>query len=292
MSALERHLATGLTTVCRCWAVVRRDGETLGFTDHDLPIAFDGIDFRADAGLTARALSQTTGLSVDNTETVGALSDDAITEADITAGRYDGAEVRAWLVNWCDVAQRQLQFRGTIGELRRAGGAFQADLRGLTEALNHPQGRVYQTPCAAILGDGRCRFDLGQTGFSMSRAVETVETESVFSFAGFTESDAGWFARGRLRVMSGAAEGLVGVIKRDGFVGGVRRIELWQRLGGVVAAGDMLRLEAGCDKRAETCKKKFSNFINFQGFPNVPGEDWLVSVPTKSGANTGGSLRG
>ena len=75
-------------------------------------------------------MQQSTGLSVDNTEALGALSDAAIREADIEAGRYDGAEVRAWLVNWADVSARQLQFRGSIGELRRAGGAFEAELRG------------------------------------------------------------------------------------------------------------------------------------------------------------------
>jgi hypothetical protein len=32
----------------------------------------------------------------------------------------------------------------------------------------------------------------------------------------------------------------------------------------------MLRLEAGCDKRAETCRLKFGNFLNFRGFPAFP----------------------
>ena len=32
---LFAHLATGDTTVCRCWAVHRRDGRRFGFTDHD-----------------------------------------------------------------------------------------------------------------------------------------------------------------------------------------------------------------------------------------------------------------
>ncbi len=42
---------------------------------------------------------------------------------------------------------------------------------------------------------------------------------------------------------------------------------------------DLLRLEAGCDKRAVTCRYKFDNFVNFQGFPHIPGDDWLVAGP-------------
>ncbi|MFO1165791.1 MAG: DUF2163 domain-containing protein [Paracoccus sp. (in: a-proteobacteria)] len=54
----------------------------LGFTDHDRGLSFEGIEFRPDAGLSARAVVQGSGLSVDNTEAAGALSDSAITEID------------------------------------------------------------------------------------------------------------------------------------------------------------------------------------------------------------------
>ncbi|QEE35882.1 DUF2163 domain-containing protein [Octadecabacter sp. SW4] len=292
MTALLEHLASGLTTVCRCWAVVRRDGVTFGFTDHDRALDFDGISFRPDAGMSARAIATGTGLAVDNTEAMGVLSDSAITEADIDAGRFDGAEVRAWLVNWRDVTARMLRFRGTIGELRRVGGAFHADLRGLSEALNQPQGRVYQKPCAAVLGDGACRVDMNTAGYVSDRPAEIVDNAQEFRFAGFDDFSPEWFTRGRFTVTSGAATGLVGLIKRDRFDGSQRVLTLWQPLRADVMTGDMLRIEAGCDKRAETCRLKFDNFVNFQGFPDIPGEDWLMSVPSQSGTNSGGSLRG
>jgi len=133
--ALLAHARRGLTTLCTAWAIRRRDGVTLAFTDHDQPLDFDGLAFRADSGLSARALAQSTGLSVDNTEALGALSDDAIREDEIEQGRFDGAEVCCWRVNWADVTARCMIFRGTIGEMQRAGGAFRAELRGLTEAL-------------------------------------------------------------------------------------------------------------------------------------------------------------
>ena len=291
MSAFQEHLETGVTTLARCWAVVRRDGETYGFTDHDGPLTFEGITFKADSGMTARAIMSGSGLSVDNSEAMGALSDAAITESDIEAGRFDGAEVKAWLVNWADVTQYQLRFAGTIGELRRAGGAFHAELRGLTEMLNQPQGRVYQTPCAAILGDNACRFDLGKEGFSTEVAVDIVEDRRRFLFAGLDTFEPAWFERGRLTVVSGAAAGLIGVIKRDQFIDGERRIEVWESFRTAISSGDVLRLEAGCDKRSETCRLKFDNFLNFRGFPDVPGDDWLASTPSQNGANLGLSLR-
>ena len=66
---------------------------------------------------------------------------------------------------------------------------------------------------------------------------------------------------------------------------------LWEPLRAAIAPGDMVRLEAGCDKRMETCRLKFNNLLNYQGFPDIPGEDWVMSVPRSSGINTGGSRR-
>jgi uncharacterized phage protein (TIGR02218 family) len=237
------------------------------------------------------ALQQTTGLSVDNTEALGALNDAAIREADIEAGRYDGAELRAWLVNWQDVTARRLLFRGSIGELRRSGGAFEAELRGLTDALNIPLGRVYQKACSAVLGDRDCRFDLDTPGYVSERPAEEVEENRVFRFVemgGFAED---WFRHGVIRVLSGAAVGLIGLIKRDRTEGTGRVIELWHPVGAEVTPGDALRIEAGCDKRSGTCQFKFDNLVNFQGFPDIPGDDWTITDPSKAPRLDGGSRR-
>lgn len=289
--ALLEHLKTGLTTLCRCWDITRADGTVMGFTDHDGALAFEGISFRADTGLSAMALQQTTGLSVDNTEALGALRDNAIREEDIEAGRYDGAEIRAWLVNWQNVEERHLLFRGTIGEMRRFEDAFEAELRGLTQPLNLPLGRAYQKPCAAVLGDGRCRFALDGNGFSEERQAASIDARQVFRFGGMAGYEEKWFQHGRLIVQSGAAKGLVGVIKRDRVEDGLRVIDLWHPLRGDVRPEDMLRIEAGCDKRLKTCKEKFDNILNFQGFPDLPGDDWSISDPTRAGSLSGGSRR-
>lgn len=290
VQALRDHLAGGTTTVCRLWTVVRKDGTVLGFTDHDRDLVLEGVVCRAGAGLTARALAQATGLAVDNTEAVGALSDGAITEADLMAGRYDGAEVRIWLANWADVSARRELFRGTLGEVAMRGAGFRAELRGLSEPLNAPVGQAYTRTCAAVLGDARCAFDLGQPGFFTERAVEGAEGGRVLRFADLAGFADRWFEGGRLQVLTGAAAGLSGVVKSDRLSGTARRVELWQALRAPLLPGDALRITTGCDKRAATCQAKFDNFLNFRGFPHMPGEDWLTAYPRGGQAHDGGSL--
>lgn len=280
--SLFDHLEQGVTTTCQCWAVKRSDGLELGFTDHDGDLEFEGLRFRAGTGLTARALEQSTGLSVDNTEAVGALSDAAVTEADLRAGRYDGAEVRCWLVNWAAPSERLLRFRGHMGEVSHGASGFRTELRGLTEALNRPMGRVIQAGCDAALGDARCGFDMTSAGYVASYTLRGLRDGTVLEFDETGGFEAGWFERGACRVLDGASAGLKGWIKSDRILGAVRVVELWHEFGAPLLAGDRISLSAGCDKRGVTCRLKFDNFLNFRGFPDVPSADWLTANPQRS----------
>jgi uncharacterized phage protein (TIGR02218 family) len=288
---LDAHLASGATGVCRCWLLTRADGVQFGFTDHDRVLTFEEVVFRPESGMRAMALSQSTGLAVDNTEALGALSDAAITEADIVAGRYDGARIEAWLVQWEAPENRVLQFRGQLGDLTRSGGAFRAELRGLSELMNIATGRVYQRGCSAVLGDSACRFDLAQAGYWAEGAIVAVEGHRVFWLSLSESFEGRWFERGRCEVLDGAAAGLVGAIKIDRIEGDLRRVELWDRLRAEIRPGDRLRLTAGCDKDMQTCRLKFGNLLNFRGFPDLPGDDWVMAHPTRVSARDGGSRR-
>jgi len=288
--AFQALLDEGATTICRCWRLVRADGVSFGFTDHDRDLEFGGQVYLAGSGMDASALESSTGLSVDNGQAVGALSAVGLQDADILAGKFDRAEVAQLLVNWDDVAVREMVFRGTLGEIRRGVGAFEVELRSLAEGLNKPLGRGYVPGCDAVLGDARCGVDLGIAG-----RVETVSVLSVVNARrvlvdAIPAADSGWFANGHLRWVSGGNAGVVSIVKVDAAGVDFRDVELWEELRAPVEVGDVAELVVGCDKRHGTCLEKFSNLLNFRGFPTIPGEDWVTDFPRSDGVNSGGSL--
>jgi uncharacterized phage protein (TIGR02218 family) len=57
-----------------------------------------------------------------------------------------------------------------------------------------------------------------------------------------------------------------------------------------IAVGDSFIIRAGCDKQFKTCKAKFSNSVNFRGFPHMPGDDTVLRYPNRGDANGGGVL--
>lgn len=287
---LRARLATGVTTLCRCWLVERRDGRRMGFTDHDEDVAFGGDVYAASTGMTAAALQLSTGLDVDNSQVAGALSAAGLTEADIAAGLYDGARVTHWLVDWRRPDLRVQIFAGRLGEVVRGGIGFEVELRGLAEALARPVGRVFLRDCDAVFGDGRCRADLSVPGRVREGTVASVRARGRFLAGGLEGSAAGWFARGRIEWLSGANAGSAGQVKQDLLLAEGRLVELWEEPAGPVAVGDGFRVTAGCDKRAETCREKFGNLENFRGFPHLPGEDWVNGYVRDGDRHDGASL--
>ena len=285
----QAKLDSGTMTLCRCWKIVRKDSMVLGFTDHDEDVAFASVIFQANSGLDSGTIQTSTGLAVDNSSVRGTLNAEGLTDSDIMAGRFDGAEIWQWLVDWTEVAHRIVLFRGFLGEIRRGPTGFEAEVRGMADALNKPLGRVYLRDCDAALGDSRCTIDLSLPQYSTEVSVVGAD-RSTLEFPELPEYSAGWFARGTLRWLSGANAGLQSAIKVDRSAEGRRIVSLWREAAFSVAVGDRALLLAGCDKRQETCKAKFANFTNFRGFPHMPGEDWVISYPKRGDRLDGGSM--
>jgi uncharacterized phage protein (TIGR02218 family) len=273
---LQAKLAGGVTTLCRCWRVTRGDGVVQGFTDHDEDVTLDGLVCHAGTGLSMSEATATLGLAVTGLEISGALSDDALTEADLAAGRYDAAAIELHLVDWSEPALHVLAAAGRLGEVRREGQAFTAELRGLADRLNEDSGARYTAACAADLGDARCTVDLADAAFHGGGSIATVSATSAFLASGLDDFADTSFSAGLLTFTTGANAGLAVEVKRHRVDGGGVLIELWQAMPEPLAAGDAFTVTAGCDKRFDTCRNRFDNVVNFRGFPHIPGNDFIT----------------
>jgi uncharacterized phage protein (TIGR02218 family) len=277
---LQAHLAAGLTTLCYCWRLTLASGERLGFTDHDVALAFDGTSFEAQAGFSASEIQSALGLAVDNLEAKGALSSAQISEARIAAGEFDDAAIEVWLVNWQDPSQRLLQRKGNLGEITRGAGAFTAEVRGLAHLMNQQRGRLYHYGCDAVFGDGRCKAD---TGANTAAANVVSVAGASLMLSGLGQFASGWFTRGQLLLPGHTLD-----IKRHITLATAAQIDLWEAPKFAIAPGAAVAVVAGCDKQLSTCQGKFNNAVNFRGFPHMPGNDFVARVAAESDPNNNG----
>lgn len=87
----------------------------------------------------------------------------------------------------------------------------------------------------------------------------------------------GWFESGVAVFETGAIAG----VARDvtSWTAASRTLSLFLALPFPPSAGDVLRVQPGCDKRLATCRDRFANRLNFRGEPAVPGTNAIVGTP-------------
>ncbi|HWJ72122.1 MAG TPA: DUF2163 domain-containing protein [Kaistia sp.] len=285
---LAAHVAGEATTLCQCWRVTLADGTVLGFTDHDRDLGFQGTVFEAASGLSASEATAGEGFSTGGLEVAGALSSERVSDADLARGRFDHARVEVFAVNWQLPDERLLVSAGHIGEVVREDGAFRAEIRGPLAALDAPRGRSFRAACDADLGDARCGVDLTAAAFAASATVVSASDARLLAVSGIDGFAPGWFERGRAIFASGANAGFASAVKAQRVIEGVMTIELWTAAPLAIAAGDVMALTAGCDKRFSTCRDTFANALNFRGFPHMPGNDFSLGY-ARSGSHNDGS---
>ncbi len=287
-TGFQDHLDTGATSLCWCWKLSTLDGRVFGFTDHDNDLAFGSTNYEAASGFTGSEVENGLGLAVDNLDVEGALSSLKLNEADLFAGVFDNAVVEIWQVNWADLEQRILIKKGNLGEVSRDQNGFSAEIRGLTHLLNQPQGRLFQRNCDTDVGSTRCGVDLTSALYRQTGQVIDVVENSKFHVTGLDGFAGGWFASGRLVFTSGENLDRASEVKNFQITATGYLVELWLQMPKQISPNDNFIITAGCDKTFSACRNKFSNAVNFQGFPHMPGNDFIVFYPNRNDGNNDG----
>jgi uncharacterized phage protein (TIGR02218 family) len=265
------NIAEGeLTSVALCWRLDRADGAGLGLTSHDSPLNKDAINYRPTPGIVPASVTRSLGLEPHSGEVAGALSADALEEKDLALGRWDGASVRLFAMDWKAPADPAIELLGgELGEVTIDGEKFSAELRGAAAALEVPVCPSTSPQCRAQLGDKKCRVDLA--GRSTPAVVtSSSEGELVLDHAVGEE-----YLLGRLRYMSGANCGRSTIV--IAVAGDIIRVRDLPRA--PIEDGCRVELREGCDKRFATCIERFDNAANFRGEPHLPGNDLLTRYP-------------
>jgi uncharacterized phage protein (TIGR02218 family) len=259
-----------LTSLAFCWRVERRDGICLGFTSHDRDLVIGGLIYRAAPGMLPSAISVSDDFDASTLDVSGALTSDAISEADLAAGRWDRAAVSLFMTDWEDPDGERLPLaRGELGDVTVKANGFEAELRGPAALLERAVAEQTSPECRAGLGDRRCRVDMAGRA-RVTRVAAAAEAVVVVA-----EACGPAFAFGRLRWIGGANSGLESLIAAsDG-----PELILREPPPFAIGVGDLVEIQEGCDKSFATCTGRFANAGNFRGEPHLPGMDLLTRYP-------------
>ena len=265
---MSRWFEAPLSTLAFCWRIARGDGVTIGLTSHDRDLRWGGVTYQAAPGMVPSAIERSAGMTPDTVQLTGALTTDLLTNDDMASGRWDGARLTLWAIDWTNPgADPMILSRGQLGAVEMTQGQFSVELQGLAQKLERPVVEAVTPHCRARLGDARCRIDMsGRT--LLVRIIEIdgaiAKTDqplapNAYGFGSLIWTD-GPRAGLRDQILTNDADALTLVEAPSFELTNALRVEVSQ----------------GCDRRFSTCSTRFDNAANFRGEPHLPGNDLLM----------------
>lgn len=123
-----------------------------------------------------------------------------------------------------------------------------------------------------------------------------IDTSSTADYPAYTSGgtvtplggDSGYFDYGTCTITSGTNAGITREVKS--YIPG--QWTLQDTFPYTVAGTETYTMVAGCNKTPATCTDKFDNFVNFGGFPFVPGQDKIIQVAQPQSGQTQGGKSG
>lgn len=256
-----------LDTAATFWRVYRRDGVTLGFTSHDRDLTFAGVKHRSAPGMVPSAIRLTSDLSEENAGVEGALSHDAISESDLSAGLFDEAAIEVGIVDWQGL-DHIILYSGTLGRITDDRRGFSGELRSAKRVLDQDLvPRTSPTCRAAFCGRG---CGLSAARFTSRIVIDEVDADlNRVKVPGISTND---HRDGRIRFLEGPQTGIAfAIVGTNG-----EWLSLDRPLSGGLSSGTTAELLQGCDHTLTTCTHRYGNAVNFRGEPFLPGNDLLA----------------
>lgn len=268
-SGLQADLDAGITTLAKLWRVTRADGTVLRFTTATSPVVWNGDTYRADISFDASAIftSSVATNAQSVTVTVG-MSADGFVERELRARLFDGALGEVMVINYEAPAHGVITlFVGTVGIIKLADKLWaQIELTPISTAGRSIGFARYSQTCRHSLGDTGCGVNIG----ALKQAI-TVDAVSgnVIVASELTQADEHW-TLGYVKWLTGANAGTAQVINSSSA--GTTSVTLTGAPLLPVTVGDTAEVFPGCDKAVKTCLDKFAKVANFDGEPDVPGQ--------------------
>ena len=262
------------------YTITLKNGVALRYTSWDTNLMVLGNTFLTGPPNIARsAIEEKLGMDVATLEvTIEASLSEVINGVPILQaigqGLFDGAAFRIDRL-FMDSASNQIgtvvRFSGFIGaldELTRSSAKLSVNAGTAYLSMQLPA-LILQPGCTNTLFDARC--GLIKASFAEANVAQAGST--INKLLSSSAKGDGYYDNGQLAFTSGANAGLVKAVKAYA----AQQFTFNSPLPFAPNAGDAFTAYPGCDKTQATCAStKFSNLVNFEGFPYVPAPETAI----------------
>lgn len=249
--------------------ITRRDGVVLRLVDLDVDSSYAGETYSSSGGQERSAVQFTSGLSADNVDVNGVYDSELIDEGQLLAGAFNYAAVEVFLaVHNSPTLEKIVLLQGYFGEFSYDMGRYKMSVNVYNYGFSHSIGAVTSPTSRSLLGSPREPVNLA--AYQINTTIIAVDSPNVLRVAATVNSA---YNDGVAFFTTGAASGLEAeILDAAGNV-----VTLFLPMTVVAAVGDGVRLTQGYDGSRAQCSSKFNNLLNFNGEPDLPGQDEFMN---------------
>jgi uncharacterized phage protein (TIGR02218 family) len=290
-ASLLTHYALGSTHVSHAIFIERADGETYGFTEHDVSDEVNGFTYVADdPGFSVSNIVIAAGLDVGNSEMEALDFGTVFTKADMLGGKWRNAAFTIFRYNYKQdpIVDIDVCLAGTFGEVEMRRNSLMIEMHDLRRYLNQSVGSARQKTCRYRLGStsmetgGLCMKDISAPPFTVPFEVTNIVGAGKVTFRDSVLAHAAdWFGEGEVQFETGDLAGIKALVRAYDADG---TFHLALPLFLPVTVGDTGAAIVGCRKRrTEDCFLKLDNVLNHGGEPDARNVDTLTRKASADG---------
>lgn len=158
-------------------------------------------------------------------------------------------------------AEGVVYWKGRVASAKASGQTITLECESIFTSMRRPGLRArYQRTCRHDLYGTGCGLD--PENFDVSGTVSAISGKVITVAVADDQAD-GYYRGGMVRAEDGTLRGI-----RE-HVGQLLTLSSTAS----IANGDTVQLYPGCDRLTETCRVKFSNLLNYGGFPEIPSDN-------------------
>lgn len=265
----------------RLFRILRTDGTSFLFAEGNATISFRGETYTPVGGVDASEATRSVGVADLEQDFRGLITSDAITDADLRAGLFRGAQVWEYHVDpRVPEAEAFVSDFYTIANVQWGRAVWQAECIGRSRRLTQEVGKKWQRGCWWRLGENfgltgvaGCKVDLAAIT-STTITVTKGSAANAFTVNTGTLSGSpadGYFNNGKVTWVTGDNTGVESTVAN--YVHSSGTIYLAIPPPHSITTGDKCDIEPGCDFTLAVCDSRYSNTDNYGGSPFIRGTD-------------------
>lgn len=264
-----------------CVRIETVSGLVVRLTSHPRDLTMGANTYLSQSGYEFTGRSEGTGTSPGVMDLQGVADIAGIDRDALASGVFDNARLYVFATDYTAPAEDQEPIGAAIlGKARLEDERYVIEMMSLIDALNQSVGKTYTPGCPKKFGGQEyagCKVNLAP--ITVTGTITHVTSSAIVRDSARGEP-ADWFGAGTIRYTSGPNAGLKPMeIKRYEADG---TIETFEPAYYAPSVGDAYEMIPGCRKRrAEDCRDKWSNVINFGGFGDVPTSSTYSQVGSK-----------